>query len=135
MSIPPPPPTDPYALVIAHDPRAADRVAGLIALHQPVRCATRLAECMRLLAAHDTVHLVCVDLDLPCGAGPLLIQAIRANRRFDHVEVVAFGGELPEAHVTAIRAGVAAVLATPVRARTVAHLVRRRRRSVAPKAA
>lgn len=135
MSIPPPPPTDPFALVIAHDPREADRVASLIALHQPVRCASRLAECMRLLEAHDTVHLVCVDLDLPGDAGPLLIRAIRAQRRFDHVEIVAFGGEAPASHVGAIRAGVVSVLVTPVRARTVAHLVRRRRRSVAPNAA
>jgi CheY-like chemotaxis protein len=135
MSIPPPPPEHPFALVVGHDPREADRVAGLIALFEPVRCATRIAECLKLLAAHDTVHLVCVDLDLPGGAGALLCRAIRADRRFDHVEIVAFGGEVPATHVAAIRAGVAAVLASPVKARSVGQVVRRRRRTIPPQAA
>ncbi|MBX3275667.1 MAG: hypothetical protein KF729_35735 [Sandaracinaceae bacterium] len=135
MSIPPPPPDDPWALVIGHDPRAADRIAGLIALHRPVRCASRLAECLRLLTAHASVHLVCIDLDLPAGAGVLLVRAIRADSRFDHVDLVGFGGEDPAAHVAAIRAGVSACVAAPVRAATVARLVRHRRRSAPPRAA
>ena len=44
MSIAPPPPDAPWALVIAHDPREADELAGLIARHRSVRCATRIAE-------------------------------------------------------------------------------------------
>ncbi|MEZ4339232.1 MAG: hypothetical protein R3B82_21640 [Sandaracinaceae bacterium] len=135
MSIAPPPPDAPWALVIAHDPREADELAGLIARHRSVRCATRIAEVMRLLALHSSVQLVCVDLDLPGEAAALLFRTIRADRRFDHVQVVGFGGETAERHVAAIRAGAGAVLSTPVRARTVEGVVRRRRRTLPPKAA
>lgn len=135
MSIPPPPSDEPWALVLGHDPREGDRVAGLIALHRPVRCASRIAECLRLLALHDTVHLVCVDLGLPASAGVLLIHAIRSDRRYDHVEVVAFGGDLAADHVAAIRAGVSRCLIEPVRARAIQSLVRRARRSAPRRAA
>lgn len=135
MSIPPPPPTEPWAIVIAHDPRAADQLAGLIADYAPVRMVTRIAEVMRILGVHPTVHLVCVDLDLPADAAALVLRAIRADPRFDHVQVVGFGGQQAAGHVAAIQAGAAAVLATPIRARSVHTLIRRRRKTVPPKAA
>lgn len=135
MSIAPPPPDEPCALLIAHDPREADELAGLIARHRPVRCVTRIADVMRLLDLHPGVYLVCVDLDLPGEASALLFRAIRGDRRFDHVQIVGFGGETPARHVAAIRAGAAAVLPTPVRARAIEGLVRRRRRTIPPRAA
>ncbi|MCB9594920.1 MAG: response regulator transcription factor [Sandaracinaceae bacterium] len=135
MSIPPPPPDDPWALVIAHDPREGDRLAALIAEHRPVRSVTRIAECLRILATHPSVKMVCVDLDLPAGAGVLLARAIRAERRYDHVDVVAFGGDDAADHVAAIRAGVSRCLTAPVRAKSIEGLVRRTRRSAPPRAA